>query len=71
MKTSRDLGVSVVTVFKVLRHRSDMSLETPERVLRIRELKYRPNLAVPRSYLDPDAQDHARFAAICVLTNAF
>ena len=43
---ARDLGVSVVTVSKVLRNHSDIGPETRERVLRrIQELKYRPNLA--------------------------
>lgn len=43
---ARDLGVSVVTVSKVLRNHSDISDETRERVLkRMRELNYRPNLA--------------------------
>lgn len=41
-----DLGVSVVTISKVLRNHSDISLETRERVLkRIKELNYQPNLA--------------------------
>ncbi len=43
---ARDLGVSVVTVSKVLRNHSDISEETRERVLkRMRELNYQPNLA--------------------------
>src|SRR5690242_19925500 len=43
---ARDLGVSVVTVSKVLRNHSDISQQTRERVLRrIKELNYRPNLA--------------------------
>src|SRR5690349_12555998 len=43
---ARDLGVSVVTVSKVLRNHSDISEETRERVLaRIKELDYRPNIA--------------------------
>jgi LacI family transcriptional regulator len=43
---ARDLGVSVVTVSKVLRNHSDISTETRERVLkRMKELNYRPNLA--------------------------
>jgi len=43
---ARDLGVSVVTVSKVLRNHSDISDETRERVLtRMKELDYRPNLA--------------------------
>jgi LacI family transcriptional regulator len=43
---ARDLGVSVVTVSKVLRNHSDISDETRKRVLRrIKELNYRPNLA--------------------------
>lgn len=43
---ARDLGISVVTVSKVLRQRSDVSAKTRERVLkRMRELNYRPNLA--------------------------
>jgi LacI family transcriptional regulator len=43
---ARDLGVSVVTVSKVLRNHSDISEATRRRVLkRIQELNYRPNLA--------------------------
>lgn len=43
---ARDLGVSVVTVSKVMRNHSDISDETRERVMRrIKELNYRPNLA--------------------------
>ncbi len=43
---AQDLGVSVVTVSKVLRNHSDISAETRERVLkRMKELNYRPNLA--------------------------
>ena len=43
---ARDLGVSVVTVSKVLRNHSDIGEETRERVLkRMKELNYRPNLA--------------------------
>jgi LacI family transcriptional regulator len=43
---ARDLNVSVVTVSKVLRNHSDISLETRRRVLkRMKELNYRPNLA--------------------------
>jgi LacI family transcriptional regulator len=43
---ARDLGVSVVTVSKVLRNHSDISAKTRERVLkRMQELNYRPNLA--------------------------
>jgi LacI family transcriptional regulator len=43
---ARDLGVSVVTVSKVLRNHSDISDETRARVLkRMKELNYRPNLA--------------------------
>lgn len=41
-----DLGVSVITVSKVLRNRGDISAETRERVLkRVKELDYHPNLA--------------------------
>jgi len=43
---ARDLGVSVVTVSKVLRNHADISEETRERVLRrMKELDYHPNLA--------------------------
>jgi LacI family transcriptional regulator, galactose operon repressor len=43
---ARDLGVSVVTVSKVLRNHSDISEETRGRVLaRIKEVDYRPNIA--------------------------
>ncbi len=42
---ARDLGVSVVTVSKALRHHPDISKATRERVLlRVKELGYRPNL---------------------------
>ncbi len=43
---ARDLGVSVVTVSKVLRGHDDISPATRDRVLeRMRELNYKPNLA--------------------------
>jgi LacI family transcriptional regulator len=43
---ARDLGVSVVTISKVLRNHPDIGDETRERVLtRVKELQYRPNLA--------------------------
>jgi LacI family transcriptional regulator len=43
---ARDLGVSVVTVSKVLRNHEDIGPETRDRVLkRIKELNYQPNLA--------------------------
>jgi LacI family transcriptional regulator len=43
---ARDLGVSVITVSKVLRDHPDIGDETRARVLaRVRELDYRPNLA--------------------------
>ena len=42
---ARDLGVSVITVSKVLRNHPDVGDKTRERVLaRVRELDYRPNL---------------------------
>ncbi len=42
---AKDLGVSVVTISKVLRNLPDVGDETRERVLaRVRELDYRPNL---------------------------
>src|SRR5205814_7514742 len=42
---ARDLGVSVVTISKVLRDHPDIGEETRARVMaRIRELDYRPNL---------------------------
>jgi len=43
---ARELGLSVVTVSKVLRDHPDISAETKTRVLqRMKELDYRPNLA--------------------------
>lgn len=43
---ARDLGVSVVTVSKVLRNHQDIGEETRKRVLqRVKELNYTPNLA--------------------------
>src|SRR5450755_2031980 len=54
---ARDLGVSVVTISKVLRNHPDVGDQTRERVLaRVKELDYRPNLAARslvtgRSYL--------------------
>jgi LacI family transcriptional regulator, galactose operon repressor len=54
---ARDLGVSIVTISKVLRNHPDVGEETRERVLaRVKELDYRPNLAARslvtgRSYL--------------------
>ncbi len=43
---ARDLGVSVVTVSKVLRNHSDISAQTRKRVLlRMKELNYQPNPA--------------------------
>src|SRR5579862_1873378 len=43
---ARDLGVSVVTISKVLRDHPDVGEQTRERVLaRVKELDYRPNLA--------------------------
>src|SRR5258708_6579663 len=43
---ARDLGVSVVTVSKVLRNHSDIGAETRKRVLkRMKELNYHPNPA--------------------------
>lgn len=43
---ARDLGVSVITVSKVLRNHEDISTETRDRVLkRMKELNYQPNLA--------------------------
>jgi LacI family transcriptional regulator len=54
---ARDLGVSAVTVSKVLRNHNDIGSETRERVLkRIKELNYQPNqnaraLATGKSHL--------------------
>jgi LacI family transcriptional regulator len=47
MKTiAKDLGVSVVTVSKVLHNHTDISQETRKRVLRrMKEVNYQPNLA--------------------------
>lgn len=43
---ARDLGISVVTVSKVLRNQDDISTDTRDRVLRrMKELNYQPNLA--------------------------
>ena len=54
---ARDLGVSIITISKVLRNHPDIGDETRERVLaRVKELDYRPNFAARslvtgRSYL--------------------
>ncbi len=54
---AKDLGVSLITISKVLRNHPDIGEETHQRVLtRIRELDYRPNFAARslvtgRSYL--------------------
>ena len=54
---AKDLGLSVVTVSKVLRRHPDIGEETRKRVLkRVRELDYQPNvlarsLVTGRSYL--------------------
>jgi LacI family transcriptional regulator len=43
---AKDLGVSVITISKVLRNHPDIGDETRQRVLtRVKELDYRPNLA--------------------------
>jgi len=43
---ARDLGVSVVTVSKVLRNHSDIGEQTRQRVLkRVKDLNYQPNFA--------------------------
>ena len=43
---ARELGLSVVTVSKVIRNHSDIGEETRQRVLkRIKELNYQPNMA--------------------------
>jgi LacI family transcriptional regulator len=43
---ARDLGVSVITVSKALRHHDDISESTRQRVLRrVKELNYQPNRA--------------------------
>jgi len=43
---ARDLGLSVITISKVLRNLPDVGDETRERVLaRVKELDYQPNLA--------------------------
>ena len=54
---AKDLGVSMITISKVLRNHPDIGDETRERVLaRVKELDYRPNFAARslvtgRSYL--------------------
>src|SRR6201982_1010656 len=54
---AKDLGVSMITISKVLRNHPDIGSETRERVLaRVKELDYRPNFAARslvtgRSYL--------------------
>jgi LacI family transcriptional regulator len=54
---AKDLGVSMITISKVLRNHPDIGQETRERVLaRVKELDYRPNFAARslvtgRSYL--------------------
>lgn len=54
---AKDLGLSTVTISKVLRNHPDIAVETRERVLRrVKELDYHPNLmarslVTGRSYL--------------------
>src|SRR5215469_5800764 len=54
---AKDLGLSIVTISKVLRNHPDIPEETKERVLkRVKELDYQPNilargLVTGRSYL--------------------
>jgi LacI family transcriptional regulator len=54
---AKDLGLSLITISKVLRNHPDIGDETRERVLaRVKELDYRPNFAARslvtgRSYL--------------------
>jgi len=72
---ARDLGISAVTVSKVLRGHPDIGQATKERVLqRVKELKYRPNLLARGlvtgrtsliAYLVPDLV-HSFFAEVAV-----
>jgi len=72
---ARDLGISAVTVSKVLRGHPDIGQATKERVLqRVKELKYRPNLMARGlvtgrtslvAFLVPDLI-HAFFAEVAV-----
>jgi LacI family transcriptional regulator len=72
---ARDLGVSAVTVSKVLRDHPDIGQATRERVLqRVKELKYRPNLMARGlvmgrtnliAYVVPDLV-HSFFAEVAV-----
>ncbi|MGA8036829.1 MAG: LacI family DNA-binding transcriptional regulator [Candidatus Acidiferrales bacterium] len=51
---ARDLGVSVLTMSKILRNQSGVGDSTRQRVLsRLRELKYEPNLAAQRPLRAP------------------
>jgi LacI family transcriptional regulator len=72
---ARDLGVSAVTISKVLRDHPDIGKATRERVLqRVKELKYRPNLMARGlvmgrtnliAYVVPDLV-HSFFAEVAV-----
>ena len=61
---AEDLGVSVVTVSKVLRNHSDIGPETRARVLkRARELNYRPNQTA-RALVTGRADEERRAVAL-------
>ena len=54
---AHDLGISIVTVSKVLRDHPDISAETRDRVLqKMKEVNYRPEPRRPRAGYRPDVQ---------------
>jgi LacI family transcriptional regulator len=55
---ARDLGISIITVSKVMRNKDDVSDSTRKRVLdRVKELNYTPNL-VARGLVMRHEQKH-------------
>ena len=64
---ARDLGVSVVTVSKVLRGNADIGEETRRRVLkRMKELNYQPNMMARGWPADEPTRSDLSFRTLCI-----